>query len=114
MIAERGTQRRLEIVGTQASLVGHVAGAEVSAAGTLSGTQLNAGRFLVRSVDGQPAIDGTLKTEGGSLFIVTADGARTRISAPPPPLVGHDGARVWITGDPTKAVSSFGFIDPPR
>jgi hypothetical protein len=114
MIAERGTQRRVEIVGTQASLIGHVAGAEVSAAGALSGTQLNASRFVVRSVDGQPAIDGTLRSEGGSLFIVTVDGIRTRISAPPPPLVGHEGARVWITGDPTKAVSSFGFIDPPR
>jgi hypothetical protein len=114
MIAERGTSRRLEIVGTQASLIGHVAGAEVSAEGMLTGTQLNASRFLVRSVDGQPAIDGTLRTEGGSLFIVTVDGVRTRINAPPPPLVGHDGARVWITGDPAKSVSSFGFIDPPR
>jgi hypothetical protein len=114
MIAERGTQRRVEVVGTQASLIGHVAGAEVSASGALSGTQLNANRFVVRSVDGQPAIDGMLRTEGSSLFIVTADGVRTRITAPPPPLVGHDGARVWITGDPTKAVSSFGFIDPPR
>ena len=114
MIAERGTQRRVEVVGTQASLIGHVAGAEVSASGPLSGTQLNASRFVVRSVDGQAAIDGTLRTEGGALFIVTAEGVRTRITAPPPPLVGHDGARVWITGDPTKAVSSFGFIDPPR
>lgn len=114
MVAERGTQRRVEIVGTLSSLVGHVAGAEVSVAGAMTGTQLDASRFLVRSVDGQPAIDGMLKTEGNSLFIVTTQGTRTRIAAPPPPLVGHDGARVWITGDPGKAVSSFGFIDPPR
>ncbi len=114
MIAEKGTQRRIEVVGSLATLIGHVSGAEVSASGTLSGTQLNASRFLVRSVDSQPAIDGTLKTEGGSLFIVTADGSRTKITAPPPPLVGHDGARVWITGDPAKGVASFGFIDPPR
>lgn len=114
MIAEKGSQRRVEVVGSLAALVGHVSGAEISATGTLSGTQLNASRFLVRSVDGQPAIDGTLKTEGGSLFIVTADGSRTKITAPPPPLVGHDGSRVWITGDPAKGVASFGFIDPPR
>ena len=114
MIAERGTSRRVEIVGTLSSLIGHVSGADVSANGTVQGTQLNASRFVVRSVNGEPAIDGILKTEGGSLFIVTAGGTRTRIVAPPPPLVGQDGARVWITGDPAKAVSSFGFIDPPR
>lgn len=114
MVADRATQRRVEIVGTLSSLIGHVAGTEVSVAGTTTGTQLNATRFLVRSVDGQPAIDGTLKTESGSLYIVTAEGTRTRIVAPPPPLVGHDGSRVWITGDPAKSVSSFGFIDPPR
>ena len=114
LIAERGTSRRVEVVGALSSLIGHVSGAEVSANGAWSGTQLNASRFVVRSVDGQPAIDGTLKTEGGALFIVTAEGTRIRIAAPPPPLVGHDGARVWITGDPTKAISSFGFIDPPR
>jgi hypothetical protein len=114
MIAERGTSRRVEIVGTLSSLIGHVSGAEVSAKGARAGTQLNASQFIVRSVNGEPAIDGTLKTEGGSLFIVTAEGTRTRIVAPPPPLVGQDGARVWITGDPAKAVSSFGFIDPPR
>ena len=114
MIADHGVQRRVEVVGSLASLIGHVSGAEISAAGSMSGTQLNASRFLVRSVDGQPAIDGTLKTESGTLFIVTAEGTRTRIAAPPPPLVGHDGARVWITGDPAKSVSSFGFIDPPR
>lgn len=114
MIAERATQRRVEVIGSLAALIGHVAGTEVSAVGSLAGTQLNASRFIVRSVDGQPAIDGTLRTEGGVLFIVTTEGTRTRIATPPPPLVGHDGARVWVTGDPAKGISSFGFIDPPR
>jgi hypothetical protein len=114
MIAEGGGQRRIEVTGPLASLVGHVAGTEVMAWGTLSGTQLDAGRFEVRSVDGEPAIDGKLETEGGTVYIVPASGPRTRIAAPPPPLTGRDGARVWITGDPAKGVSSFGFIDPPR
>lgn len=114
MIAERGTQRRVEVTGPLATTLGRVAGTEVSATGTFAGTQLEAKQFVVRAADGQPAIDGTLKTEGGSLFIVTADGTRTRIAAPPPPLVGKDGARVWITGDPAKSVASFGFIDPAR
>ena len=114
MIAEQGTQRRIEVAGSLASLIGHVAGAEVMVSGMMSGTRLDATRFLVRSVDGQPAMDGTLKTENGVVYLVAAGGTRTRIVSPPPPLVGQDGARVWITGDPAKGVSSFGFIDPPR
>lgn len=113
MIAQPGG-RRVEITGALASLIGHVAGAEVSVAGSLAGTRLEATRFVVRSVDGQPAIDGKLLTAAGVLYIVTADGVRTRIVAPPPPLQGQDGARVWITGDPARSVESFGFIDPPR
>jgi hypothetical protein len=114
MIAETGSRRRIEVTGSLASLIGHLAGTEIAASGALSGTRLEARSFVVRSVDGQPAIDGTLRTENGVLYIVTANGARTRIAAPPPPLTGRDGARVWITGDPAKGVSSFGFIDPPR
>jgi hypothetical protein len=113
MIAQPGG-RRIEITGALASLIGHVAGAEVSVAGSLAGARLEATRFVVRSVDGQPAIDGKLLTAAGVLYIVTADGVRTRIVAPPPPLQGQDGARVWITGDPARSVESFGFIDPPR
>ena len=106
--------RRTEITGPMASMIGHQAGAEVSVVGRAAGGKLEATSFVVRSVDGQPAIDGRLRTEAGVLYIVTAGGSRTRIVAPPPPLQGQDGARVWITGDPAKAVSSFGFIDPPR
>jgi hypothetical protein len=114
MIAERGTQRRIEVTGALASMIGRVAGTEIAATGALSGTQLEAKQFVVRVADGQPAIDGTLRSEAGALFIVTADGTRTRITSPPPPLLGRDGARVWITGDPAKSVASFGFIDPAR
>jgi hypothetical protein len=113
MIVRSGNQR-VEVTGPQARLIGHVAGAEVLVVGAMSGTQLEARHFVVRSVDGQPAIDGTLRTEGGVLYIVTSNGTRTRIATPPPPLVGQDGARVWITGDPATGINSFGFIDPPR
>jgi hypothetical protein len=106
--------RRVTITGSLAPMIGRTAGADVSVVGQSAGTSLEATRFVVRTVDGQPAIDGTLKTEGTTLYILTATGTRTRIVSPPPPLVGHDGARVWITGDPSRGVSSFGFIDPAR
>ena len=114
MVAPHGGGRRVEITGKLATLVGHVAGTDVTVTGTRSGTQLEAASFVVRMVDGQPAIDGVLRTESEGLYIVSANGVRTRIVAPPPPLQGKEGARVWITGDPAKAVASFGFIDPPR
>ena len=114
MIIRPGSLPRVEVTGAQARLLGHVAGAEVVVTGALSSTQLEATSFTVLSVDQQPAIDGTLRTEGGALYIVAPNGSRTRIVSPPPPLVGKDGSRVWITGDPAKGVNSFGFIDPPR
>ena len=114
MVAPPGGVRRVEITGHLAAIIGHTAGADVWVTGPRTGTSLEAQRFVVRMVDGMPALDGTLKTEGAMLYIVTVNGGRTRIVAPPPPLLGRDGARVWITGDPSRAVSSFGFIDPPR
>jgi hypothetical protein len=114
MIAERGTQRRVEVTGPLATMIGRVAGTEIMALGQRSGTRLEASGFAVRVVDGQPAIAGTLQSENGNLFIVTADGARAKIVAPPPPFAGREGARVWITGDPARSIASFGFIDPPR
>lgn len=113
MIASAGN-RRVEISGALARLIGQVSGAEVIVRGRMDGRNFDASSFVVRSVDGQPAIDGTLKTESGALYIVEASGTRTRIIAPPPPLQGQDGARVWVTGDLAKGVSAFGFIDPPR
>ena len=102
MVAPLGGGRHVEVTGPVAPLVGHLAGADVWVAGTQSGTSLQAARFMVRTVDGMPALDGTLKTEGGALYIITDGGGRNRIVTPPPPLVGRDGARVWITGDPAK------------
>ena len=113
-IARPGGGRRIEVTGALAPLIGHVAGTDVWISGTMAGTTIDATRFIVRTADGASAIDGTLKTEGSILYIVDADGNRTRIASPPPPLLGHDGSRVWITGDPARGIAAFGFIDPPR
>src|ERR1041385_6539508 len=106
--------RRAEITGPLAVIIGRTAGADVWVSGRATGTSLAADRFVVRTVDGAPAIDGTLKLDGTALYIVTADGVRNRILNPPPAFQGRDGARVWITGDPARAVASYGFIDPAR
>lgn len=113
-IARPAGGKHIEVTGPLAALVGHLAGADLWVAGTLAGTAIEATRFVVRTVDGAAAIDGTLKTEGSILYIVMSDGSRKEIVAPPPPLVGRDGARVWITGDPARGVQAFGVITPPR
>jgi hypothetical protein len=106
--------RRLEIKGPQAALIGHLAGTDIVVRGTLAERSITPTSFVVRTVDGQPAIDGVLHTRDGQLSITPAQGAPIRIVNPPPPLAGREGARVWLTGDPAKAIASFGFIDPPR
>jgi hypothetical protein len=106
--------RRLEVTGPQAALIGHLSGADVAIRGRIDGGTITSTSFAVRTVDGQPAIDGVLRTREGQLFITPAEGQAIRIVNPPPPLLARDGGRVWITGDPAKAIASFGFIDPPR
>ncbi len=105
---------RLEITGPQAALIGHLSGTDVVVRGAISGRTIAATAFTVRTVDGQPAIDGVLHTREGQLFITPVGGQPIRIVNPPPPLTGRESGRVWITGDPAKAIASFGFIDPPR
>jgi len=111
-IARPGGGKRIEVTGPMAGLIGRVGGANVSVWGVSSGNAIEAARFIVNTVDGMLALDGVLKTEGAALYLVMTDGRRTRIVSPPPPLMGRDGARVWITGDPSRGVAAFGFIDP--
>lgn len=114
MLAPVGGGRHVEITGPLATMIGRTAGADVWVSGTLSGTSLEATQFVVRTVDGAPAIDGTLRIENGVTWLVPASGARVRISSPPPAFRSLDGARVWITGDPARGVASYGRIDPAR
>ena len=56
-------------------------------------------QFAVRTVDGIPALDGTLAAEGERLVLVTADGQRHPIAHPPDALRAHVGGRVWVSGN---------------
>jgi hypothetical protein len=114
MIAPLGGGRHVEITGPLAVMIGHTAGTDVSVSGVMSGTSLAASHFIVRTVEGSPAMDGTLKIENGVTWLVSATGTRVRLTNPPPAFASRDGARVWITGDPARGVASYGFIDPPR
>ena len=78
--------------------------------------------FVVRSVEGAPAMDGILVARyddtvqdimpaaliGYALQLTR--GGTIALTDPPADLVAHLGERVWVTGDPTAAPTAFGFI----
>jgi len=103
------------IIGSGASALGRVSGAEVVARGVRrdAGT-LELSSFSVRSVDGVPAVDGRLTQSGDRLVLVGADGARRPIVNPPAALRAHVGARVWVSGAPDQEPQAFGVIEPRR
>lgn len=101
--------RSVTLLGSLAREIGQAAGAEVWVSGHRTAEGLHAMRYAVRSVDGQPAVDGTLAAEGDELFLVTASGRR-RITRPPQALRGKIGARVWLVGSLDGGVTSYGVL----
>lgn len=100
------------VLGAQAAALGRLSGADVWIAGVprpMRGFTVT--RFLVRSVDGAAAIDGTLARRGaGYVIITTAGGAERAIAKPPAALLTHLGARVWVTGSLATGAITFGVI----
>jgi len=87
-----------------------LAGVEVWVRGTSQEGQLMVSQLSVRSVNGVPAVDGMLASDGDALMLVTADGARHRLVTPPSALRSHVGARVWIAGPLNREPTTFGVI----
>lgn len=99
-------------LGPQAAALGRLSGADVWIAGTPAPMRgFTVTRFLVRSVDGAAAIDGTLARRGaGYVIVTTASGAERAVAKPPAALVTHVGARVWVTGSLETGALAFGVI----
>jgi len=105
--------RAVTVTGPLAREIGVASGAEVSVRGRRAADgSLVATSYVVRSVDGIPAITGTVATDGDRLVLVTDDGRRHPIARPPAPLRQHVGARVCVTGDPASTIGSFGVLRP--
>jgi hypothetical protein len=67
--------------------------------------------FTVVAAHGQPTIDGTVAEDGGTLYVVTADGVRHALVRPSPNLRAHVGARVWVSGPLDREPSAYGIIE---
>lgn len=104
-------ERAITVTGPLAREIGRAAGAELWIGGTRSAQGIEATRYAVRAIDGQPAIDGTLVREGERWVLVTAS-ARRPLGRVPEAFRDLVGGRVWIVGS-TDAVSSYGVLRAP-
>jgi hypothetical protein len=113
IVRPSGGGTAVTLLGSQSAALGRLSGVDAWISGKRDGAKrMTVDRFLVRSVDGVPAIDGTLiARDGGYAIITTADHAEHPIVNPPAALKGRIGQRVWITGDPQATIAAFGVID---
>ncbi|HYX80912.1 MAG TPA: hypothetical protein VE714_00870 [Gemmatimonadales bacterium] len=110
-----GGGRPVTLIGPQSKTVGRLSGADVWVAGPRDEHgQLAVSRFAVRTVDGLPALDGTLIARGDRLLLVTRDGKQHAIGNPPPALRDHVGARIWLTGPLDQGPVTYGIIEEHR
>lgn len=87
-----------------------VDGLEISVIGRASGSQLAVEQFAVIAANGVPATDGRLIADGGTLYLVTADGARHPLVNPSPNLRANVGHRVWVSGPLDREPVAYGII----
>jgi hypothetical protein len=116
--------RDIVLIGGSLASVAQVDSAQVEVRGawTADGAAFEVNDFVVRSVEGAPAMDGILiaryDDSGQDLIGPTllgyglqlTRGGTIALTDPPADLVAHLGERVWVTGDPTAAPTAFGFI----
>lgn len=105
--------RSVTITGDLAREIGRAAGAEVWVSGTRTERGIEAVRYAIRSVDGQPAVDGTLARDGDRLVLVNESG-RHVIARPPAGLRDRVGARVFLVGSLDGSITSYGILREER
>jgi hypothetical protein len=115
--------REIVLVGSNLTSVAAVDSAQVEVRGAWADEgAFEVNDFVVRSVEGAPALDGILiaryDESGQDLIGPTVLGYSLQLTRggmidltdPPADLVAHLGARVWVTGDPNAPPTAFGFI----
>ncbi|MBA3889426.1 MAG: hypothetical protein H0X64_02750 [Gemmatimonadaceae bacterium] len=100
------------ITGPLAREIARAAGADLWVSGVRGQPGLEARAYAVRSVDGEPAVDGVLARDGDRIVLVTPAGRRT-ITQPLQALRGMIGARVWLVGPLDGTIASYGVLREP-
>ena len=115
--------QQIVLVGANLASVAAVDMAEVEVRGAWNADgALEVNDFVVRSVEGAPAMDGILVAllDNSGQDIISPSvlgyalqltrGGTIALTDPPADLIAHLGERVWVTGDPNAAPTAFGFI----
>lgn len=102
----------ITITGPLAGEIARAAGAEVWVSGDRAARSIAARSYAVRTVDGEPAVDGILERDGDGLVLVTRSGRRP-IARPLQALRGMIGARVWLVGPLDGTITSYGILREP-
>lgn len=88
-----------------------LSGVSVSVRGRREGASLVAEDYQVLSVDGSPAVQGTVEGRSGSYVLVrTPDGRLLHLVAAPEAF--QPGQRIWVQGPEALVVQSYGIIRP--
>jgi hypothetical protein len=106
------TGSRVYLTGPEARRLRGAAGAlvVVRATGDMGGRVLVAS-FTVLAMNGVSAIDGVLDAVDGGYALRLSDGTPRMLMDPPPQLIEHIGARMWVTGDVSKEIIAFGLLE---
>lgn len=103
--------RSITLIGPLADEIGSASGADVWVRGRRTGERsFEVASYAVRSVDGVPAVTGSLVADGSRLVLVSDDGRRHVIANPPASLREHVGARVWVSGDLATGITAYGVL----
>jgi hypothetical protein len=90
-----------------------LSGVEALVRGTADSTGFLVVSFTVRSVDGQPVVDGLLQRDVDRFVLETVTGARITVGVPPAAFQSLVGARVWVGGPLDRGPNVYGIIVPP-
>lgn len=114
-VALRTKSDTVTLTGDVVPEIARAGGADVWVEGTReSPAEMHVSQFLVRAVNGRPALDGVLVAEGDQLFVLSADGSRHMISHAPGALRQHLGDRVWIASAPNSIRAVYGVLQRAR
>lgn len=103
--------RSLTLTGPLSAELGRLSGAEVEVEGRVAGGEMEATAYRLISVDGRPALVGTVEpAPGGGLQLRLEDGSAVRLGAGAEAL--RAGQRVWVQGPTQVQVQTFGVIAP--
>lgn len=112
VVAPHGGGATVTLTGPHAATLRKVSGTEVWITGSRQGATMTVDRFLVRAVNGVPAMDGTVTArDGGFALMITGEHVEHPLGHPPTALRSHVGHRVWITGPLESDALTFGVID---